>query len=86
MDETSLPIATETNLNMGYELKEILWKQFAASIDVLENAIRLCPDEFWDTDTKFWQYCISLSVLFRLLPDTPPGRILTSPTLYTFRI
>ena len=33
---------------------ESLWKQFGASIDMLENAITLCPDNFWDTDKKFW--------------------------------
>lgn len=35
-------------------IKEILWKQFGASIDMLENAILACPEEFWDTDRKFW--------------------------------
>ncbi len=35
-------------------LKEAVWKQFGASIDMLENAITLCPIEFWDTDKKFW--------------------------------
>jgi hypothetical protein len=34
--------------------KESLWKQFGASMDMLENAILLCPDELWDTDRKFW--------------------------------
>jgi len=35
-------------------LKENLWKQFGASIDMLENAIVLCPSGQWDTDSKFW--------------------------------
>jgi hypothetical protein len=35
-------------------LKEILWKQFGASIDMLENAISLCTDELWDNDKMFW--------------------------------
>jgi hypothetical protein len=34
--------------------KETLWKQFGASIDMLDNAIRMCPDEYWNTDEKFW--------------------------------
>lgn len=34
--------------------KEILWRQFGASIDMLKNAIALCPPEFWDTEKKFW--------------------------------
>ena len=35
-------------------IKESLWKQFGASVDMLENAIMLCPIEHWDTDRKFW--------------------------------
>lgn len=27
--------------------REILWRQFGAAIDMLENAIRACPDELW---------------------------------------
>ena len=40
--------------NMTNTLKEDLWKQFGASIDMLENAITLCPTGYWDTDKKFW--------------------------------
>ena len=40
--------------NMDKALKETLWKQFGASIDMLENAIELCPAGLWDTDAKFW--------------------------------
>lgn len=39
---------------MDQSLKESLWNQFGASIDMLENAIQLCPVEHWDTDKKFW--------------------------------
>lgn len=39
---------------MNHSLKESLWKQFGASIDMLENAIILCPANLWDTDKKFW--------------------------------
>lgn len=35
-------------------LKESLWNQFGASINMLENAIEVCPDSLWDTDRKFW--------------------------------
>jgi len=34
--------------------KESVWKQFGASIEMMENAIAACPDNLWDTDTKFW--------------------------------
>ena len=35
-------------------LKETLWRQFGASIDMLENAIQMCPTELWDTEKLFW--------------------------------
>ena len=35
-------------------LKEILWKQFGAAIDMLENAVVACPKELWNTSAKFW--------------------------------
>lgn len=37
--------------------KAMLWSQFGASIDMLENAIRACPDELWRDRTQrpeFW--------------------------------
>jgi hypothetical protein len=37
--------------------REIIWSQFGASIDMLENAINACPDELWGDRTqnpKFW--------------------------------
>lgn len=36
--------------------KEMLWRQFGASIDMLRNAIELCPLKFWDTEKKFWYH------------------------------
>jgi DinB superfamily len=35
-------------------LPEILWRQFGAGINMLKNAITLCPPNFWDTQKKFW--------------------------------
>ena len=35
-------------------LKEIMWKQFGASIDMFENAVRNCPEDLWDTESKYW--------------------------------
>jgi hypothetical protein len=40
--------------DMDISFRKTLWHQFGASIDMLENAIVLCPDYFWDTETKFW--------------------------------
>lgn len=39
---------------MDTSFKQILWRQFGASIDMLKNAVELCPTEFWDTDKQFW--------------------------------
>jgi len=37
--------------------KAIIWQQFGAAIDMLENAILACPEELWSDRTKrpeFW--------------------------------
>ena len=37
--------------------KEILWSQFGAAIDMLENAMQACPNEHWGKHkhhTEFW--------------------------------
>jgi DinB superfamily len=39
---------------MESTLKTDLWNQFGASLDMLENAIVMCPADFWDTEQKFW--------------------------------
>lgn len=39
---------------MDLSVKESLWQQFGASIDMLENAIELCPEKLWYEDNKFW--------------------------------
>lgn len=35
-------------------IKQSLWNQMGASIDMLEDSILLCPDAHWDTERKFW--------------------------------
>ena len=39
---------------MDQFLKETLWHQFGASIDMLGNALEACPDELWDKESQFW--------------------------------
>lgn len=37
--------------------KEILWQQFGAAIDMLENAVHACPHELWNDRSRqpeFW--------------------------------
>lgn len=63
---------------MNTTIRESLWKQFGASIDMLENAINLCTDELWD-DKKFWYssyHCLFwLDYYLTLEPNsfTPPS-------------
>jgi hypothetical protein len=39
---------------MENALKTSLWKQFGATIEMLENAMLACPDKLWDTPAQFW--------------------------------
>lgn len=37
--------------------REVLWGQFGAAIDMLENAVRACPDDLWSdrgSEPQFW--------------------------------
>jgi len=38
---------------MDESLKKILWRQFGASIDMLKNAIALCPESLWNSKQNF---------------------------------
>ena len=42
---------------MDVKLKEIIWQQYGAALDTLENAITAYPDDLWGNGTKqpeFW--------------------------------
>ena len=62
---------------MDSTLKEIIWQQFGAAIDMLENAMVACPDEVWGSQTRemeFWY--IAFHTLFWLdfyLSDSAEG-------------
>ena len=37
--------------------KALVWRQFGAAIDMLQNAMEACPDEFWgdrSREPQFW--------------------------------
>jgi hypothetical protein len=34
--------------------KEVVWQQFGAAIDMLDDAVRACPDELWET--RLWDH------------------------------
>ena len=39
---------------MKNPLNEAIWNQFGASLETLQNAIKLCPEHNWDTEKRFW--------------------------------
>jgi hypothetical protein len=41
-------------MDSSTSITDAIWTQFGASLDMLENAITMCPDEHWDTATDFW--------------------------------
>lgn len=52
---------------MNNSTKEIIWGQFGAAIDTLENAINTCPDELWfDKSQKHEFWYITSHTLFWL--------------------
>lgn len=62
---------------MDDNLRSILWRQFGAAIDMLENAIRACPDKVWG-DRPGWHefWYLASHTLFWLdyyLTDSPEG-------------
>jgi uncharacterized damage-inducible protein DinB len=67
---------------MDTALKSVIWRQFGASIDMLENAIDICPESLWGDRSQrpeFWY--VAFHTLFYLdlyLSETnagfsPPG-------------
>ncbi len=65
---------------MNSSLKTILWLQFGATIDMLENALVACPDKLWNTDSRFWY--IAYHILFYLgyyMSDTPDSFLPPAP-------
>jgi len=54
-DSVDLQYISKTkNMNNSTSINESLWTQFGASLDMLENAIIMCPGELWETDVNFW--------------------------------
>ena len=52
---------------MDATLKTIIWKQFGAAIDMLENAMKACPEALWgdrSQNPEFWY--VSFHTLFYL--------------------
>ena len=62
---------------MDNNLRTILWHQFGASIDMLENAIKVAPENVWSQGSSFQSFWyIAYHTLFWLdfyLEDSPEG-------------
>jgi hypothetical protein len=43
-------------MRVDSELRTIVWTQFGAAIDMLENAIEGCPEDVWRAGKPFHQY------------------------------
>jgi hypothetical protein len=63
-------------------LKESLWKQFGASMDMLKNAIMLWPEAYWHTEKKFF-YTAYHSLIFLDYYLTHPPKNFSSPLPFT---
>ncbi|SMC71014.1 DinB family protein [Moheibacter sediminis] len=64
-------------------IKESIWSQFGASLDMLENAITMCPDENWDTEIRFWYDCYHCIFWTDYYLTTEPSKF-TPPPPFTF--
>ena len=64
-------------------IRDAIWSQLGASMDMLENAINMCPDEQWDTALNFWYtsyHCIFWTDYYL----TTEPRKFEPPTPFTF--
>jgi hypothetical protein len=61
----------------------MLWRQFGAAIDMLENAIRACPESLWGDRSRFPEYWyVAYHTLFFLdfyLSDSDKGFVPPPP-------
>lgn len=63
-------------------LKESLWNQFGASIDMLKNAIEMQPEERWHTSKRFF-YTAYHVLVFLDYYLTFPVKSMSSPLPFT---
>jgi DinB superfamily len=63
-------------------LKQSLWKHFGASIDMLKNAITLWPEEYWNTNKKFFYNAYHCLVFLDYYLTIPP-KSFSSPLPFT---
>jgi len=59
---------------MIHSIKESLWRQFGASIDMLHNAIAMWPDEQWETKKRFFYIAYHTLVFLEYYLTNPPPK------------
>jgi hypothetical protein len=68
---------------MDNAMKEIIWQQFGAAVDMLENAVLACPDNLWvdrSQRPEFWYVVFhTLFFLDLYLSDSDVGFALPAP-------
>jgi len=58
---------------MDKTMKEILWNQFGASIDMLINVISNCPDDYFLTHKRFYYIAFHSTIFLDYYLTIPPG-------------
>ncbi|MEM0577977.1 hypothetical protein [Flavobacterium polysaccharolyticum] len=53
-------------------MKEIVWNQFGASIDMLINVIDKCPDDYFIRDRKFYYLAFHSAIFLDYYATIPP--------------
>jgi len=64
-------------------IKENLWKQFGASIDMLANAISMWPEERWETKKRFFYIAYHTLVFLEYYLTNPPPKDFTAELPFT---
>ena len=64
-------------------LQETLWKQFGATIDMLGNAIEMCPEKYWNRVDQFW-YKAYHTIFYLDYYLTPDPATFAPPSPFSF--
>ena len=64
-------------------VKQALWSQFGASIDMLKNAVVMWPEERWEADNKFFYMAYHVLVFLDYYLTIPAPKDFVSPLSFT---
>src|SRR5882757_5632895 len=70
---------------MAPQLNTLIWQQFGAAIDMLENAVTACPDRLWAEEPRFCQLAhhTLFFLVYYLSDDQPLESEYTPPPPFT---